>query len=477
MMTHRKHVLREALRALLLCSLVVTPPACSGGEQGDHEADSHAGEEGHDEHEGEHEGEGESVELTSAQMQAAGIRVQAAAPGEIARHLTLPAVVAADADTVTHVNPKAPGIVRSIQAHLGQQIEEEQLLCVLDSVELGSAVAAFVRARALVTAAETTLERERELFQGRLATAEQVLDGAIEVNRKIHAREVELQEKAVSTIRPLLEAEKALQSAELDKERQLTELRAERDARLLALEVELTERHIGRDAAANALLALGVAPDLLEKLQPGSPLLAGTYEIRAPRGGIVAARHITSGEFVDSETKLFTLEDLSRVWIVASAFEEQMQSVRTGQTGRVRLDAFPGQAFEGQVTLVGYEVDPESRALGVRLELENPALPEWPEGYPLRPGMFGSVDLVIARTEARILVPESAIVHEDEGDFVFVRTAPGTFERRHVELGPPSGDVVEVREGVEPGDEVAVAGTFHLKSALRKGELGEGHSH
>jgi cobalt-zinc-cadmium efflux system membrane fusion protein len=422
-------------------------------------------------------GESESVELTQAQIEAAGIRVQPAAPGEIARHLTLPAVVAADADTVSHVNPKAPGIVRSIHAHLGQEIEEGQLLCTIDSVELGGAVAAFVRARALVSAAETTLERERELFGGRLATAEQVLDGAIEVNRRIHAREVELQEKAVSTIRPLLEAEKVLQSSELDKQRQLTELRAERDSRLLALEVELTERRIGRDAAANALLALGVAPDLLEDLQPGSPLLAGTYEIRAPRGGIVAARHITSGEFVDSQTKLFMLEDLSRVWIMASAFEEQVQSVRTGQTGRVRLDAFPGRVFEGKVTFVGYEVDPKSRALGVRLELENSDLPGWSEAYPLRPGMFGRADLEIARAPARVVLPESAVVHEDEGDFVFVRTAPRTFERRHVELGPPSGDVVEISAGVEPGEEVAVAGTFQLKSALRKGELGEGHSH
>lgn len=473
MITYRQNVLREALRAMLLFSLVLLSPACSDGEHADHEGDSHAGEEGHDPH----EGESESVDLTQAQVEAAGIRVQPAAPGEIARHLTLPAVVAADADAVTHVNPKAPGIVRSIHARLGEEIEEGQLLCVIDSVDLGSAVASFVRARALVSAAETTLERERELFRGRMATAEQVLDGAIEVNRKIHAREVELQEKAVSTIRPLLEAEKALQSSELDKERQLTELRAERDARLLALEVELTERRIGRDAASNALLALGLAPDLLEKLQPDSPLLAGTYEIRATRGGIVAARHITSGEFVDSATKLFTLEDLSRVWIVASAFEEQVQSVRTGQTGRVRLDAFREQTFEGHVTLVGYEVDPESRALGVRLELENPALPEWPEGFPLRPGMFGSVDLAIETTEVRIALPESAIVHEDEGDFVFVRTAPGAFERRRVELGSPTGDLVEIREGIEPGDEVAVAGTFHLKSALRKGELGEGHSH
>jgi cobalt-zinc-cadmium efflux system membrane fusion protein len=91
--------------------------------------------------------------------------------------------------------------------------------------------------------------------------------------------------------------------------------------------------------------------------------------------------------------------------------------------------------------------------------------------------MFGSVDLALATSAARVVLPESAIVHDDRGDYVFVRVAPGTFARHPVELGPPAGDVVEVRAGIEPGDEIAVAGTFQLKSALHKGELGGGHSH
>lgn len=460
-----------ALGTALLSALLALSPSCSGGGESDHTEDSHQKEEDHEEH------EGESIELTEAQVEAAGIRVEPAAAGEIARHLTLSAVVAPNADAVTHVNPKAPGIVRSIHKHLGEDVEEGELLCVLDSVELGSSVAAFVRARALVDAAETTLERESQLFAERLATSERVLQGAVEINRRIHEREKELQEKAVSTIRPLLEADKALQNSELERDRGLTDLRAERDTRLLALQVDLTERRIDQDATRSALLTLGVDPALLERPGPGALLLAGTYEIRAPRGGIVSGRHITTGEFVDSETKLYTLEDLTRVWILASAFEQQIQSVRTGQASRIHLDAFPGLAFEGLVMLVGYEVDPMSRTLGVRLELENPTLPSWPEKYPLRPGMFGSVDLVIEKTQARVVLPETAIVHEDEGEFVFVRVAPATFERRSVELGPPSGSVVEIRSGVEPGEEIAVAGTFHLKSALGKSALGGGHSH
>lgn len=468
-MSHPNHEsLPGALGAVLLGTLLLLAPACSPSEDHDPDETSHLGE---DDHEDEH------IELTTAQIEAAGITVERAAGGEVIRYLTLPAVATANADAVTHVNPKAPGIVRSIHKHLGEVVEEGSLLCVIDSVELGSAVAAFVKARALVQAAEMTLEQEATLYARRLETAERVLQGAIEINQRIHEREQELQDKAVSTMRPLLEADKALQNSKLDMDRDLTDLRAERDVRLLALEVSLTERKIDQEATRNALLARGVDPALIEKLAPGSPLLAGTYEIMAPRGGIVAGRHITTGEFVDAATKLYTLEDLSRVWILASAFEGQIQSVRTGQEGRIHLDAFPGQAFEAQITMIGYEVDPQSRALGVRLELENKALASWPEEYPLRPGMFGSVDLVVERIQARVVLPEDAIVHDGEHDYVFVLVAPGTFEQRDVELGAPTGEVVEVREGVEPGEEIVVTGTFQLKSAQRQGELGGGHNH
>jgi multidrug efflux pump subunit AcrA (membrane-fusion protein) len=87
------------------------------------------------------------------------------------------------------------------------------------------------------------------------------------------------------------------------------------------------------------------------------------------------------------------------------------------------------------------------------------------------------VDLVVERIQARVVLPEDAIVHDGEHDYVFVLVAPGTFEQRDVELGSPTGEVVEVREGIEPGEEIAVTGTFQLKSAQRQGELGGGHNH
>ncbi len=472
-----------ALPHVILAFLVLLGSACgdaSEPDQGPHEKGvaSHAdddddapGDEAGEEH-----GE-EGVQLTETQVKAAGIVLQRAGPGTVDRHITLPAVVKENGDTLTHVNPKAPGIVRSVEKHLGDVVQRGELLCVIDSGDLGKAVSDFIRGTALVEAAQTTLARESALFAQRLQTAEIALQGAIEINEHIRDREQQLSEKAVSTIRPLLEAEKALQLSTLEKDRVLIELGAERDARLLLLEVTLAEREIEHDAARNTLLALGLEAAALVDLTAESPLVAGTYEVRASRDGIIVGRHITTGEFVDAATKLYTLTDLSQVWILASAFESQVSSVRTGQPGRIHLDAFPDLIFEGEVTLVGFQLNRESRALPVRLVLDNLPLAQWPEEFPLRPGMFGSVDLIVESRDVPIVLPESAVVHDSDGEAVFVHMGAGQFERRPVDIGPPAGAIVEILAGVKPGEEVAVSGTFQLKSALGKGELGEGHDH
>lgn len=463
----------------LLFALATLSAGCSGEHEHDEdhagEATAHAEDDPHA-----HEGEAESgshVELTLEQLQAAGIRVQRAEPGTIQTLLELPATVLSNADTIVHVNPRVPGRVRSIHRHLGDHVEEGDLLCVIESVELGQAVSDYLRDADLVAAAEQTLEQERGLFELRIETTRSVLDGAIEINQAIFDREEELRAQEVSTIRPLLEAQKALELARLTKEREETELAAERDAKLLALEVDLREKRILLRAARNTLTAMGVESGLLEGLDQDSPLVAGVYELHASAAGIVTSRHISAGESVGVDTKLYVIEDLSRVWVIASAFEDQLRSIGVGQEASVRLDAFPEARLPGTVALLDYQLAQSSRTLGVRIELENDALPGWNEEFPVRPGMYGAVSLVTETHEAAVTIPESALVHEDDGDFVFVQLEATEFERVHVETGANDGQVVEILSGLEPGEEVVVEGTFLLKSAARAEELGGGHSH
>ncbi len=441
---------------------------CSPEEHDDH-GDEPESEETHE--------EDGHIELTEEQFLSAGIEVTEAGPGRVSEALTLPGTVAPNADSVLHVTPRVAGQVRSVFKHLGEPVDVGELLCIIDSVELGDAVADYLRDRGHVEAAEETLSRERELYATRIASFIKVLDGAIAVHERIFRREEELQEKAVSTVRPLLEADKALQAAKLDKDKQLTELEAQRDTRLLALEVDLRAKRVDLTAAANRLRTLGVESGVLDGLTDDSPLLSGEYPVLASGTGVVVDRHVSAGEYVEAGSKLFVVEDLSNVWFVASAFEEQLRSLRTGQTAYVSLDAFPGTVLNGTVSFVDYHVDPTSRSVGVRITLDNQELESWPEELPLRPGMFGRVDLETEARDAAVVLPEKALVHDDGGEYVFVQVEPFAFERRDVGVRHAAGEMVEITSGLEAGERIAVTGTFLLKSAERQAELGGGHNH
>lgn len=468
------------LRLRDLLTLCVLPlgllMACSRGEDEhaghDHEEESSAVDDPHA-----HEGEEGHVELTEKQFRAAGIEVIVAQRGDVSEALTLSGTVSPNVDAVLHVTPRVSGQVRDVLKHLGETVEDGELLCVIDSVELGDAVADYLRDHERVEASEETLQRVRELYEGRLDALTTVLDGAISVQERIYKREDELQKKAVSTVRPLLEAEKALQLAKLDKDKQLTELTAARDTRLLELEVDVRAKRIDLTAAKNRLRALGIGSKELDGLDAESPLVSGEYSVRAPGSGVVVNRHASTGEFVEAGSKLYILENMSSVWFVASAFEEQLKSLRTGQVALVSLDAFPGAPLSGAVSFLDYRVDPTSRSVGVRITLDNDQVEGWSEELPLRPGMFGRAELETTARQAAVVLPEQALVHEDAGDYVFVQVEPFAFERRDVSVAHVAGDMVEITAGLAAGEKVAVSGTFLLKSAERQGELGGGHSH
>jgi len=472
----RKNLLFVAAASCFLPLLMLQ--SCSSGDESDDGHGHGAESDAHDSHDDAgHEGEEGHVELTEKQFSSAGIKVAAAGPARVSEALTLPGTVAPNADAVLHVTPRVSGQVREVFKHLGEFVETGEPLCVLDSVELGDAVADYLRDREMVSAAEETLGRERELYEGRLASVTAVLEGAVEIQERIFKREEELQAKAVSTMRPLLEADREFQLAKLEKDKQLTELKAERDARVLALEVDLRTKRIDLTAAANRLRTLGLGSERIESLDESSPLVSGEYPILAPGDGVVVNRHASTGEYVEAGAKLYIIENLSSVWFVASAFEEQLQAIRSGQSAFVTLDAFPETALRGEVSFLDYHVDPTSRSVGVRITLNNEQLSGWPEELPLRPGMFGRVELETTDRQAAIVLPESALVHEDAGDYVFVQVEPFAFERRNVETKLVAGDMVEVTSGLKTGEKVAISGTFLLKSAERQGELGGGHSH
>ncbi|MBL4845942.1 MAG: efflux RND transporter periplasmic adaptor subunit [Planctomycetes bacterium] len=494
-------VLIPGSAAILLVTLALA--GCDGGGGG-----GGGGHDGHDDH-GPPGASSNEVALTGEQAKSAGLRVQVAGPAKITERLRLTAVVHENLDTQAHVTPKVPGLVRSIRKQLGDHVEANEILCELESTELGQAASAYMEARASLQAARRILEQETVL-----------LERGVQVAQTIFNREKELKDKEISTLRPYYEAEKELGQARLT-----------RDSRVLALGGEITQREIRLHTAEERLRILGLSAEDLQGLDKDEEHGHGRYLLRAPRAGVIVARDLTENEFVDTSSKLFLIQDLTRVWVVASVFEGDLRRVERGQAAEVRLEAFPGVTLKGKVTFINYRVDPTSRACEVRIELPNDPIPGWKEPFPLRPGLFGTVDLIVAEHAAEVAVPEKAIVHEGELTYVFVALdgqkdgdkksghddhddhkegseksghddhddhkedseksghddhddhddhdagPKQRFVRREVEIGARGADRVEIKRGLKAGDRVVVEGTFTLKSAARQGELGGGHSH
>jgi cobalt-zinc-cadmium efflux system membrane fusion protein len=452
----------------LFLALALLPiAACSG-----------AGEEaGHGDEHGEEHAEGEPIQLSTAQVAAAGIALYTAGPGLVETRLSLPAIVEPDVDATCHVTPKTPGVVRAVHAGLGQRVEGGDLLCVIDSVELGVALADYREAVSLAAVAVEQLSGETRLFAKRLAATAAGFEGRIEVRQSILEREQELREKQVSTVRPLLEAERALREAELAKGVAITELEAERDARLLVLKASVKQTAIEEASALGRLAALGIQGSAVKELVEREGVYPGTYSVHAARSGVITARSLSVGKFVEVGDELFEIQDLSRVWVMASVFEDDLRFVKNGQAAEVTLHAFPGEVFHGSVTLLDTTLDAASRSLALRIELGNSGVETWGEKLPFRPGMFGDVSLIIESHQAELAVPESAIVHEVDAESIFVRTGEGRFEKRVVRLLGGDADLVEVvsvhTEGdvLRAGDQVATSGTLVLKALDHADEL------
>jgi membrane fusion protein, heavy metal efflux system len=193
---------------------------------------------------------------------------------------------------------------------------------------------------------------------------------------------------------------------------------------------------------------------------PPSERPVSTYSIWAPFDGTILDRMlIVPGVYVDTTHRIFTLADISTVWVEVHVHESNYALITGGRDPQVRFTspAYPGQTFEAEVVYKGDMVDPKSRTLKLLARAQNP-------GRLLKPGMFVDVDIRMPSGRRAALLPASAILSEGDAHLVFVQVAPGRFERRVVVTGSERGDRIEVLKGVEPGDLVVSEGTFKLKA-------------
>lgn len=188
--------------------------------------------------------------------------------------------------------------------------------------------------------------------------------------------------------------------------------------------------------------------------------------IRAPFAGVVTKVQASPGEVVTPELVLFSIVDLSRVWVQAEVYEKDLGRIRLDQSAFITVDAYPGERFPGRVTYMSDFLDPQTRTARVRCEVPNGDL-------RLKLDMFVLVKLPTKFSRQGIAIPSGAIQELEGKNVVFVRKGPTKFEIRRVQPGTVIDARTEIRSGLREGEAIVVQGAFHLKSVALGKELAE----
>ena len=209
-------------------------------------------------------------------------------------------------------------------------------------------------------------------------------------------------------------------------------------------------------AADEKLRALGVPrSDITALAQRGTP--AETIKVLAPQSGIVSALNVRQGMHVMPATLVMSLADLSVIWLNAEVFESQVDWVREQQPAEARLSYLPGEVFEGRVDYVYPVLDSMTRTLRVRLRFDNP-------GERLKPNMYARVRIFGGPRRDVLSIRGEALIRSGGADRVVVALGDGRFRVHEVEVGIESGDWVEIRRGLSPGDRIVTSAQFLLDS-------------
>src|SRR4030042_1248094 len=350
------------------------------------------------------------VTLSSEKQKASGIEVQKVVPESVLVPLSATAVIELNADRVSKVGSRVTGKITRVTASQGDRVKAGQPLAYLDTVELDQAWSEYVKAKSRQELALSNLKREETLF-----------------------------EKKVSPEKDVIKARQELSEVEAD----------------LALSKEKFR-----------LLGIDLSQMELQKNDSGNnhPFIP----ISSAIDGVVLEKSVTQGEVVNPEKVLFTVADLSTLWVLIHLYEKDVPRLKAGMAVKVSVTAFPDRDFRGTISYIGDVVDEKMRTVNARVTVNN-------TGGLLKPGMFAtvSIDTRAAEVEKALTVPESAVLIEGSTRYVFVQAGPDRFKKRDITVGRTLGKKMEVVSGLKEGDPVVTKGAFTLKSELKKEGLTE----
>jgi multidrug efflux pump subunit AcrA (membrane-fusion protein) len=212
------------------------------------------------------------------------------------------------------------------------------------------------------------------------------------------------------------------------------------------------------EAARRRLLLFGVPRSFVETLEKtGKPQRAVTLE--APASGFVTSKDVLAGARIEPGMTLFTITDLSRVWVEGDLHEYEAPLVRLGQRARVTLAYDPTRVYAGRISYVYPYLDTDTRTLRIRFEFDNP-------GLALKPGMYADVELDVQAAEG-VLIPDAAVLDAGLRQIVYVKTGEGRYEPRRVTVGLRNDGQAQILSGLKAGEVVVDRANFLLDSESR----------
>ncbi len=436
-----------------------------------------------------------SVAMSQGQQQAVGLKVERAEAGTAADEVKAPGRIVADQEHFAFITARAPGVVRSVAVNIGQEVHAGDVLATIDSPEVGVARLDLRTQTQLLEVAKTEADWQQDIYTNTLelikglkrgdapdAIQKQLEDRPVGAGRERlmtaysqyrlaaanRERANDLYKSEVVALGRYQQATAAYDTASgsyqalLDStgyEARLVNLRAQQALRQAKTAVSVARERL-------KILGVGLEDSTLDKPvaadavdRPNDAPLS-TYALTAPFDGTILDRElIVPGVSVDLTSRLFTIADLSTVWLEVNVSEGDFGGLTNAPGGEVRFGspAYPGRDFSGRVLYRGDLVDEASRSvklLAVTLNADR----------LLKPGMFVDVTVRCPGGRKAAHVPDSALLTGDDGSFVFVRTASERFERRAVMVGGAHDGAAAVVGGLEPGEEVVVEGASKLEA-------------
>ncbi len=328
--------------------------------------------------------------------------------------------IAIDDDLTTPVFSPYSGRVIKVIAMLGDVVAQGAPLFVIHASEfvqaqndLITALANLTAARSQLAMAQTTEKRTHELYLaqgGALKDWQQAQTDQITAQNTVRSDEI-----ALHAVRSRLR------------------ILGKTDAEIASLEAQPTQ-----------------------KLYPEAT-------VPAPIGGTITQRQIGVGQYINSEAggatnPVFTISDLSTVYLIANVREADAPVMHVGDPVEVRVLAYPDRVFKAKISWIAASIDPNTRRLSVRADVENP------DGA-LKPGMFASFSIITGTAETAPAVPQSAIVYEGESAHVWIAGDDGTIAVRSIRIGRSADGMVEVRDGLSRGEKVVTSGALFIDRA------------